>query len=569
MAKLFYVFFFILCIFEGYSLNLTQEEPLSYRYNDEINLYEDDQLYNIQRLIIGRRREDITPRKWREMIIFDFLPTWNRFPYEEQLNQVMEDTKRGCFKLKEEDFAVPTVGSNRLKFMRYYNSFSDKDYGFGKGWDYVPVRIIPFANEKNILLTFEGKERKIYFDKEDENFIYFQARKQNIPVRFDKKSRRYILQSKFNTWTLDEKGNLLLAEDSYHNKITYGYENDKLKEIASALYRIVIEYNEDRVAAIQCKNIRLQYFYDKNKQLIKRKQNNAECLYQYDKKNRLKEVKNQREGTTFIIGYDSAGFVKTVRYPGLHVTRNAKKQSIVVSFNKMHTYLEKYDTYFRPIHRSSQRNQSIHFTYEEQGPDMTVHFVNQENMKRLCRYDQYNRLRRFWSFDATAYKARINDQWEDVPIDQEDLLGEFFYYDINNNLTEWLSEYGALQQYKYNDKHQMVLAYNDGGIRESCTSMPEKLEENHIYYKPEVKKGYAYNKYGYLFLITSAMDHKHYFQYEKHGILIKYTFPSGRWIQKIMDNRLRYQKMIIQTGDKHILQNEDALDRILKREVIH
>ena len=387
MSKIFSLFIFLFIVFDVFSLNLTQEIPFSCRYNDEIDLYRDDQLYNTQKLIIGRRRGTIELRQRSQHLIFDFLPHWNLDADEVDLIQLIENIKRGCFKHQVEDFSYPTMGGNRLKFMRYYNSYNTTDYGLGKGWDYLPARITFLSDEKNIILNFEGRERRIYLVKEDDEGIYFQAKKQNIPIVFNKKNQRYFLQSKFNTWTFDNKGNLLVVEDSYHNKITYNYENNQLKEISSALYTVVLHYNDDaHISSISCKDASMQYTYDKNKRLMRKKGSEkvASFQYSYDKNDRLIKIVCSTD-EVLKIAYDNTGQVISLTYPSYAtISKDAKNRSIETSYsNPTEIFMEYYDKCFRPIKRLNENQMTVDFSYEEKDEKFNGTFYQSQKTERF------------------------------------------------------------------------------------------------------------------------------------------------------------------------------------------
>ena len=200
--------------------------------------------------------------------------------------------------------------------------------------------------------------------------------------------------------------------------------------------------------------------------------------------------------------------------------------------------------------------------------NLTVHFINHKKQKGLCRYDKYNRLRRFLEFDVRPFKGRVNTEGKDVYTDEPHFLGEFFYYDDNDNLTAWIGEGGGLELYQYNDKNQMSLVYDEGGLRTTCKTVPEVLSESNIYYDLKMKREYAYNQNGYLSLITNGDGKKYKFEYEKHGILIKYFWPDNTWIQKVLDENLQYQKTIIQTGETYPLHSEDTLEMVLRDRIL-
>ncbi len=220
--------------------------------------------------------------------VIDSRPTdhplnWEYENLSAQAFPLISTRKTGDLRLAFIDLELP----KSFTLNRYYDSFSDEDIGFGRGWTILPFQIMTSLKKNSPVVIIR---------EENKHWVY--TLKDGVYYRED--SLQKLIQNPHGLWILylqngqtaifDPQARLYEYWDFKNGKkITFSYQSDQVIEIRNSLNH--------------CGDIKLSYLGNRIVKAVA--SNGSTAIYEYDNANQLAKVCNKTGKVKISYGYDS------------------------------------------------------------------------------------------------------------------------------------------------------------------------------------------------------------------------------------------------------------------------
>lgn len=233
--------------------------------------------------------------------------SWECEDLTAQAVSFVKTQKTGDLRIAFVDLKIPMGEESDLFLTRYYDSFSDHDVGFGRGWSITPFEILSASVGAPFCVVREGNEHWIYqritdnwFRREDGNQSLFLDNNLNGTLRLD-----HGRIASFNSL-----GQLILEQQG--TSIFYSYTDGILSEIQHPNGNIRLISKEGRIVqALSSNGKNLTYLYNDRKLLSSV---DDKIYYEYDSDLRLSTVKRPSGKVLFSGSYDDYNRLSSCRW---------------------------------------------------------------------------------------------------------------------------------------------------------------------------------------------------------------------------------------------------------------
>ena len=375
-----------------------------------LQLNKENFLQNRHNFIDLLKKEALQQRPNDDTCSWNFLPSVAHEEYYLEAYNIQNCAKLGAVKMKFEDYA-----SGGIVFSRYYNSFSDDDYGFGRGWDYLPKRLKYYEEPKEFLvdnkkegplyeyiyLTEGSKERQFAFVgyNTEKKKAFYQSSFHDCYLEYDLVRNRYKFYGKKSLDIFDGQGNLL-RENRKDQVVTYSYKNNKLIKIHSSLTdkSLILEYKDGKIQKL--KDTDLVYQYDTSGNLSTSISKEKTRQYTYDKSHRLTQITDGKS-ELFAAKYDlyNRAVYLCKNNEKIYKKYDSLNKEYITTFEDGKKIIQKYDEQYRLLQWTNGQD-VINYHYEEDDENLTVTITDQTIQNSLqMKYDKEGKLLRYKDAD--------------------------------------------------------------------------------------------------------------------------------------------------------------------------
>ncbi len=416
-----------------------------------------------------------------------------------------------------------------LSFQIFGYNFSVKRYYYNNAWHFSEDTL-------NLEIYYDSDNKPDFINKDGVSYKSVDIQKsvfshKNKYIHTTPEGFRW--EDGAGKWsTFNSSGQLISDGDKNGVKISYTYEDNKLKGVFDSSGNQVIwyEYNE---------NGELFYIQDLWERKVK---------YDYTD-GKLSKVTDIL-GNEILYGYDDQG--------RLEWKINAEKQKTLISYNDYGWVLSVTDekgvgTFFEYGQGTGDRSYYVMLTstsgkikevwYDQFGRKVRTD-INNRTIERLI-WENRKKIK----IDPYGYKTYYEfDEWNNLTQKTyPDDSTEFFTYDPEfNNLIEKTDRLGVITKYEY-DEHgnmkKMIEAYETSDERTTTYVYDEfgrKLKETNVGDENTLETNitYSYDKYGSIKTITDAESYTTYYTYAygEKGYTVQKEDARGKFWYEIYDN---------------------------------
>ena len=415
------------------------------------HLDEHNFLQNPHNFMDRLKQEALQKRPNEETFSWDFLSSEFHEKYDLEAYAIQPCAKLGAVKMKFIDAIYRDI-----VFTRYYHSFHEEDYGFGRGWDYLPKRIYFYEEAKkatidgekvgliyvNIYLREEAEERSftlVGYDSQNKCLLYKQPWS-NRYIEYNLTQKYYKLRSRSSLDSFDDKGQLI-KEKKKDRTISYFYEGQKLQRIHSSFddSSLAIEYKNEKIHCVY----HTTYQYDSVGNLKTIQTRAKTKQYNYDKENRVIRI---TEGDTIDFEaiydlYHRATYLYKDQ-ENLYKKYDALHRIQVTTLEDGTKFTQKYDDNYRLL-QWSDGVEEINYRYDQNNTGMRITISNRDNIDIMqLHYNNNGQL--------IFYKDREKE-------------GKYIY-DKNGNMvfrTMQIEDQQKSQGFVYNEDNLLTAIYNN------------------------------------------------------------------------------------------------------------
>ncbi len=467
--------------------------------------------------------------------------------------------KDGNLKQQLIDICLPVRGDLKLAFIRYYDSFNDRDNGLGRGWEITPFSL--YFPSKKALMRFNptGKQLDCYPNiivrsgDSEEEYRLCGLEEGLRPIYMSRDGAYQLIENSGGNFVLFRKnlgklvfgklGKLLRIIDNRGIELKYFYEGDRLIEIAHQDGRkIDLHYNDERlVKVVGPGNKTINFECNPIGLLISSSEGKSKTLYKYDSQQHLCSMVAPKGNLIFEADYDDYHRVKEISDgKGLSFKKEymlAKKRS-KTTMQDGRTSIIQYDNHNRVVKQIDSMGNSINFAYREGlkfGKPLFI--TNKLGHVEENHYDQAGNL---------SYRKNANgEEWH-------------FLWDEDNQLIGVKNPSGWGEYYVY-DQGKLTHCYHYANLK---LDQNGKLTGQIEYYMDYVTR-YDYDQQtGDLLSITDAEGVEKKFFYDENGLPIRMGVSEECFVENSYDNRSRLRKK--QMGKRLYTYQYDQLDRLAK-----
>jgi len=455
------------------------------------------------------------------------------------------------------DMRFPVAGDYPLELVRYYNSFNDKDIGFGRGWDFVcsglrfprprisikwkdqspAVEVYPEifveedGHESRYVLIGSGENHKpIYKSNEGESFLV-------------ETIKGYILK-KPGGWqlTFDSDGKLVSKGKSSQIELTYQYNSDNQLKAISHINgkKIKLTYRSGKITQASGPGGKfIQYDYGTKGWLLQVVDGEGVIeKYSYDVDRNLDGIYNSRNEPVFSAVYDDYHRAISESVLGEKQTKKFDLKARTLKVNKMgKKAFCKYDSNYRLLQSSDSENRLVKMTYEK----------GQVKPKTIsdCMGNE-----KHYSYDQSGNIILIRDS---MGTEQR------FWYNQNHQLSAYLDGMGKVELYFYDDQDRLTKVCHMAKI--VSENMGRGISVNYL---PDYVTEYQYDSNtGFIQNIRQGGNLEQSYSYDHDGMLIETSNPSGYILHRRYDERGRLIKLCDEQ-EMGFEYDYDDRDRIVK-----
>lgn len=495
----------------------------------------------------------------------------------------------GSYNTSVADIFTPIAGDLDLQFVRSYSSYSGGQQGIGRGWSFLPARLVdnlPYGGnlfytaicsghtyKHRYKLAFEsdavGRESFTYncdIDSgsyvPDENIYHSKITDQSISsteTRYTvtlKDQTKYIFQELFDDLqhTTTYQMRLIQIKDKNGNTITYEYDSvDKKKLIGISDengHDIEINYNGELITSVEDWSGRtVSYTYDTqgNLQTVTDPRGNV-TTYTYDSNNKLATIEDREDNIIVSNTYtpeakiatqtDAAGNTMSYAY-------NLDTQTIIAtdSASPSKTTSVKYDDKARVLEETDALNNKFVYTYSNEYLPLTIKDKN--NNVTTNTYDANGNVNTItypdssvvdYDYNSKNFVTQITDDRYSTP------KVTTFGYDTLGNLIA-ATESGRTTKYTYNSNGEILTIVNPRNFTTTWTrdSFGNKLTEQDPLTNIIT---FEYNNRGFLTELTDAENRETDYTYDDNGNLLTTVTTAGTTTNQY-DKENRLKKIIL------------------------
>jgi RHS repeat-associated protein len=439
----------------------------------------------------------------------------------------------GAYSTASTDSTTSDIGDSSLTFTRAYSSFSNAQYGIGRGWDMMPVRLVDnragwFINcTTGVTGNHPWKVAFQTLDGSRESFTYY-----NCTVGYKADDSSYHSQVLHNTdgtftvrvvnqteYLFDSGFKLINIKDKNGNKVAYSYDGGgRLATISdSNSHSLTLSYNgQNLISQLSDWGGRtVTYGYDVQSNLISVADPRGGVVkYTYDVNNKLSSIINRLGQTVLQNTYNGESKLATQTLASglknIYSYDNTNKAITIVDtygLTEKVTYDDKarvlkdtdpigksiistYQTEYNPVSITDKNNNKTSYTYDTSGNLTSVTLPT--NAKLSYSYDAKNRVTQFSDSrynNVNNYSPKITN----------------FIYDANGNLTKQ-TEASLSTSYTYNSTGDVLSTIDP---------------KNNTY-------TYTRDNFGNILTSTDPAGNKTTFEYDVLGRLTKQTDSDGK-----------------------------------------
>jgi len=416
-----------------------------------------------------------------------------------------------------------------LSFQIFGYNFSVKRYYYNNAWHFSEDTL-------NLEIYYDSDNKPDFINKDGVSYKSVDIQKsvfshKNKYIHTTPEGFRW--EDGAGKWsTFNSSGQLISDGDKNGVKISYTYEDNKLKGVFDSSGNQVIwyEYNENG-----------EFFYIQD--LWERK---VKYDYTDGKLSKVTDIL----GNEILYGYDDQG--------RLEWKINAEKQKTLISYNDYGWVLSVTDekgvgTFFEYGQGTGDRSYYVMLTstsgkikevwYDQFGRKVRTD-INNRTIERLI-WENRKKIK----IDPYGYKTYYEfDEWNNLTQKTyPDDSTEFFTYDPEfNNLIEKTDRLGVITKYEYDDHgnmKKMIEAYGTSDERTTTYVYDEfgrKLKETNVGDENTLETNitYSYDKYGSIKTITDAESYTTYYTYAygEKGYTVQKEDARGKFWYEIYDN---------------------------------
>jgi RHS repeat-associated protein len=475
----------------------------------------------------------------------------------------------GSYSTSNTDMNFPMTGDLNLAFQRSYSSYSGGQEGIGRGWSFLPARLVDnkpvqggflaascasstYKHRYKLAFQINGQRESFTYSCDNsgtyipDEAVYHSkitdAAVSSTETRYTvttKDQTQYVFQELFNDPQKTTTYYLRLIEikDKNGNKVTYNYDTaDKSKLVSitdSNEHTITINYNSNNlVSSISDWSGRtVSYAYDDQGNLltVTDPKNNV-TTYTYDANNKLTAI-TDREGkivveNTFtpeakLATHKDAGSVITT------YTHDDANRTVTAADNLGRSEKTKYDEKARILEQTDPALKSVKYTYGQEFSPLTV--VDKNSNKTTYTYDANGNVTSVtypdnkqvtYEYDNKNRVTKIFDyRYGITPKETK------YTYDTPGNLTQ-LNEATILTNFTYDPTGEMLTLTDPLNKKTTWTrdSFGNKLTETDA---TNQTANFEYDGSGRLKKVTDADARVVSYTYDNNGNLITETTASG------------------------------------------
>jgi len=480
----------------------------------------------------------LNARPSEDVFMWTFKSPLDSQEYQAVAQTIERTIKVGNIKKARLDMRFPGSGDYPLELVRYYNSFNDKNIGFGRGWDIVCTGLRFPRSKMSIKWKTEPAPTEAYpeiFVEEDgreSRYVLFGLGEHHYPVYKSNEgeallaetAKGYILNnSEGKRLTFNSDGKIVSKGKINREQLTYHYNLDNQLETISHINGKIIRltYHPDRIAqAIGPGGKFIQYGYDSKGQLSQVVDSLGVIEnYTYDSDKNLNAILNSQNEPIFNAVYDDYHRATSEIVLGEKQTKNFDLKARTLNVEKIgQNSFCQYDSNYRLLQASDSENRMVKMTYEEgQVKPATI---------SDCLGNE-----KHYSYDSHGNIIRIRDS---VGVEQR------FWYSRKDQLSANLDGMGKAELYSYDDQDRLVkVCHLAKLISEDIATGTANFG-----YSQNYVTEYEYDSNtGLLQKIKQEGDLVQSYSYDHEGMLIGISSPSGHTLQRRYDERGRMRKL--------------------------
>lgn len=435
----------------------------------------------------------------------------------------------GGYSTSSVDMSFPTVGEIPLSFTRDYSSFSGGQKGIGRGWDFLPARLVDNNSGWYVNCTSGALGKHTWklllttLDGINETFTYtscstgYSADKPEYHSKIAHNSDgTFTVTLKNQTkYTFSSDFRLLSASDKNGNVQTYSYNSSgKVNSIQDGQGHILsLSYNSQGLMSqvADWTGRKVQYGYDAQGNLTSvTDPKGGITRYQYDLNNKLSKIINRLGQTVVENTYTPESKLasqKDVNGVVVNFTYDEAARTVNAVDSQARSGKLVYDTKARVVESRDALNYPIAYTYGNEFSPLTV--TDKKGYKTTYTYDSNGNTTSM----TLPIGKKITYQYNSSNFISKILDGRYgsstknttFSYDAKNNPTQ-IDEAGRIVKY----------AYDQFGGTASFTDPSNK------------KTTYTRNNFGQPLMVVDPLGNSTTYEYDSLARIVKLTDSEGK-----------------------------------------
>ena len=502
----------------------------------------------------------------------------------------------GSYSTVDTDMTFPTSGDLSLNFTRSYSSFSDAQQGVGRGWSFLPAKLVDnkpqaggilmsscdagdtFIKRNSLALEVNGEREAFDYDDTNLTACYYLPNDPSYhstitPVAADSQKTLYHAKTKDQTdYTFQEvyadsqiipryELKLVSVEDKTGAKINYNYESStsaKLTNISDDhSHSITMHYdgtNPTLISSISDWAGRtVSYTYDSQGNLLTVTDPRGNVTtYTYDGNNKLATIKDNENHTILSNTYTPEAKLDT-QYNAASVSSSFSYDetnriiTATQSASPSKTTKIKYDSKGRILEDTDSLNNKFVYTYATESAPLTI--KDKRNNTTTNIYDSKGNITSVTYPDSKTVTYTYNGHNKVTQISDGRYGGSpkisTFTYDGSDNLLI-ATESGRTTKYTYNSEGEILTKVNPLNHTTTYTrdSFGNKLTEVNPLSKTTT---FAYDTIARLKQATDPNSKKSYLTYDNNGNILSASDSAGI-ISYLYDNDNRLTRTTLQNS---------------------
>ncbi|MGE5195706.1 MAG: DUF6531 domain-containing protein [Anaerolineae bacterium] len=221
------------------------------------------------------------------------------------------------------DMSFPIPGEFSLELVRYYNSFNERNGGFGRGWDVVPASLhFPRKRDRirweekhmmgevfpEIFVFEEGNQDRFSLQGFDPRVLPIYQSEETAAFLVEQENGQFALWKEDVVLFFDPAGKLVQKIDKQGKSLWFLYDSDRLVSIAHENgKKLQLEYQDERIVRAKGPEGKtIDYQYDEDGQLCcVAGQEGIITFYGYDSEKNLSAIYDAKKRLLFEASYDS------------------------------------------------------------------------------------------------------------------------------------------------------------------------------------------------------------------------------------------------------------------------